>query len=198
MAERTKRERMAMERTPIPIRDPQERSGSFDEVNLGYTSAMAVLEASRCLNCKRPVCIDGCPVGVRIDEFVALVAHGRFAEAAAVVHDDNPLPAVCGRVCPQEAQCEGACVLNKKGRPIAIGYLERFVADRELERAEQGSESQPEPTGKSVAVVGSGPAGLACAGDLIQMGHAVTVFEALHELGGVLTYGIPAFRLPKA
>ncbi|MGI9529252.1 MAG: NAD(P)-dependent oxidoreductase, partial [Acidimicrobiia bacterium] len=111
---------------------------------------------------------------------------------------DNPLPAVCGRVCPQEAQCEGACVLNKKGRPIAIGYLERFVADRELEQAEQGSESQPEPTGKSVAVVGSGPAGLACAGDLIRMGHAVTVFEALHELGGVLTYGIPAFRLPKA
>jgi len=197
MADLSKRERMAMERTPTPMRDPQERSASFDEVNLGYTSALAVLEASRCLNCKRPVCVEGCPVGVRIDEFVALVADGKFAEAASVVNVDNPIPAVCGRVCPQEAQCEGACVLNKKGRPIAIGHLERFVADRELERAEHQRVPRREPTGRSVAVVGSGPAGLACAGDLIRMGHEVTVFEALHELGGVLTYGIPAFRLPK-
>lgn len=196
MAELTKRERMKMDRTASPMLDPGLRSSTFDEVNLGYTAGLAMLEASRCLNCKNPVCIEGCPVGVRIDEFVALVAEGRMSEAAAVVMDDNPLPSVCGRVCPQEAQCEGACVLGNKGRPIAIGYLERFVADGELERAREPALAK-ERTGKSVAVVGSGPAGLACAGDLIRMGHDVTVFEALHELGGVLIYGIPAFRLPK-
>ena len=197
MSDIPKRDRMKMERTPSRTADPEVRSRSFDEVNVGYTSALAVLEASRCLNCKRPVCIEGCPVGVRIDEFVALVADGRFTEAASVVHHDNPLPAVCGRVCPQETQCEEACVLNKKGRPIAIGALERFVADRELDEMAAAPRPRPEPTGKSVAVVGSGPAGLACAGDLNAMGHQVTVFEALHELGGVLAYGIPAFRLPK-
>ena len=196
MAELTKRERMKMDRTSIPMRDPGSRAETFDEVNIGYTAGLAVLEASRCLNCKNPVCVEGCPVGVRVDEFVRLIAEERFDEAAAVVLDDNPLPAVCGRVCPQESQCEGSCVLNKKGRPIAIGYLERFVADRELARASEPPESA-EPTGRSVAVIGSGPAGLACAGDLVRRGHAVTVFEALHELGGVLIYGIPAFRLPK-
>lgn len=197
MAELAKRERMSMKRTPMPMRDEATRAGDFDEVNLGYTSAMAVLEASRCLNCRRPVCVDGCPVGVRIDEFVRLVAEGDTAAAADVIRRDNVLPAVCGRVCPQELQCEGACVLAKKGRPIAIGHLERFVADEERRRALGPPPHVGEPTGDRVAVVGSGPAGLACAGDLTRSGHAVVVFEALHELGGVLTYGIPEFRLPK-
>ena len=201
MAELTKRERMQMDRTGMPIREPGTRVGDFDEVTFGYTSAMAVLEASRCLNCTHPVCVDGCPVGVRIGDFLRLVADGDIAGAAAVIHDDNVLPSVCGRVCPQEIQCEGACVLAKKGRPIAIGYLERYVADEErrrmLERSTPAPERTGKRTGKKVAVVGSGPAGLACAGDLIRMGHDVTVFEALHEFGGVLAYGIPAFRLPK-
>jgi glutamate synthase (NADPH) small chain len=197
MAELTKRERMQMDRTGMPIRGPGTRVGDFDEVTLGYTSAMAVLEASRCLNCTHPVCVEGCPVGVRIGDFVRLVADGDIAGAAAVIHEDNVLPSVCGRVCPQEIQCEGACVLAKKGRPIAIGYLERYVADEERTRMLVRSTPAPERTGRRVAVVGSGPAGLACAGDLIRMGHDVTVFEALHEFGGVLAYGIPAFRLPK-
>jgi glutamate synthase (NADPH) small chain len=197
MGELSKRERMAMDRTPIGVRDPGERIGDFDEVSLGYTSGLAILEASRCLNCTRPVCIDGCPVGVRIDEFVKLVAAGDIEGAAAVIQRDNVLPAVCGRVCPQESQCEGSCVLAKKGRPIAIGYLERFVADHERSHATRHDPVAVTRTGRRVAVVGSGPAGLACAGDLNRLGHAVTVFEALHELGGVLAYGIPAFRLPK-
>ena len=197
MAELTKRERMQMDRTEMPIRDPGTRVGDFDEVTLGYTSAMAILEASRCLNCTHPVCVEGCPVGVRIGDFVRLVADGDIAGAAAVIHEDNVLPSVCGRVCPQEIQCEGACVLAKKGRPIAIGYLERHVADEERRRMLAHTTPAPHRTGKRVAIVGSGPAGLACAGDLIRMGHEVTVFEALHEFGGVLAYGIPAFRLPK-
>lgn len=184
-----------MSRTPMPARDPTDRAGTFEEVNLGFNTGLAVLEASRCLNCKRATCVEGCPVGVRIDEFVAHVAAGDMASAATVVRDDNALPGVCGRVCPQEAQCEGACVLGRKGRPIAIGHLERFVADWALEHDEAPGEVAP--TGKRVAVVGSGPAGLACAGDLAKAGHEVTVFEALHELGGVLVYGIPQFRLPK-
>ena len=197
MGEPTKRERMQMPRTAMPTQDPALRAGSFDEVALGYTSALAVLEASRCLNCARPVCVEGCPVGVRIDEFVALVASGDIAGAAAVIHEDNVLPSVCGRVCPQESQCEGACVLAKKGKPIAIGYLERYVADEERRMA-LGALGAPAPsTGRRVAVIGSGPAGLACAGDLVKAGHAVTVFEALHAFGGVLAYGIPEFRLPK-
>ncbi|MGI9584949.1 MAG: NADPH-dependent glutamate synthase [Acidimicrobiia bacterium] len=197
MPELTKRERMALSRTAMPMRDPATRSSDFDEVNLGFSSGMAVLEASRCLNCKRPVCIEGCPVGVRIDEFVALVAEGDVEGAADIIKNDNTLPGVCGRVCPQESQCERACVLNKKDRPIAIGHLERFVADQERMRSPEPTPVAP-PSGHSVAIVGSGPAGLACAGDLIKLGHAVTVFEALHELGGVLAYGIPTFRLPKA
>ncbi len=196
MVEMTKRERMAMERMSMPMRDPLQRSRDFDEVNLGFTSGMAVLEASRCLNCKRPVCIEGCPVGVKIEEFVSLVADGEFESAAEIIGMDNTLPAVCGRVCPQESQCEQACVLNKKGRPIAIGHLERFVADKERSAHHTFCPTAP-PSGHKVAIVGSGPAGLACAGDLARLGHGVTVFEALHELGGVLAYGIPSFRLPK-
>jgi glutamate synthase (NADPH/NADH) small chain len=197
MPELTKRERMKMDRADMPMRDADERAVDFAEVNLGYTSAMAVLEASRCLECRRPVCIDGCPVGIQIDDFIRHVADGDIASAAAVIHEDNLFPAICGRVCPQESQCEGACVLGKKGRPIAIGHLERFVADQERARALAEPVPVAPSTGRKVAVIGSGPAGLACAGDLAQEGHAVTVFEALHELGGVLVYGIPEFRLPK-
>jgi glutamate synthase (NADPH/NADH) small chain len=197
MPELTKRERMKMDRTTMPMRNALVRAEDFDEVNSGYTTEMAVLEASRCLECKRPVCVDGCPVGIRIRDFIELVAVGDTSGAAAVILEDNALPAVCGRVCPQESQCEEACVLGKKGRPIAIGHLERFVADKERKRGLRHAASVVPATGRSVAVIGSGPAGLACAGDLIQMGHGVTVFEALHELGGVLAYGIPEFRLPK-
>ncbi len=198
MPELTKKERMTMERTPMPVREPGERATDFDEVNLGYHSGLAVLEASRCINCRRPTCVEGCPVGVRIDEFVSFVAEGDFAAAAEVIARDNSLPGICGRVCPQESQCEGACVLGRKGRPIAIGHLERFVADWERREALDPARRSTAPTGRRVAVVGSGPSGLACAGDLAGLGHAVTVFEALHELGGVLVYGIPEFRLPKA
>ncbi len=197
MPELSKRERMAMERTAMPARDPQERAQTFDEVNLGYTTGLAVLEASRCLNCRNPTCVAGCPVGVRIDDFVARVAEGDLEGAARVIAADNALPAICGRVCPQEAQCEGACVLGRKERPIAIGHLERHVADWALAHDVDPGGERGAPTGKRVAVVGSGPAGLACAGDLARLGHDVTVFEALHELGGVLIYGIPEFRLPK-
>ena len=197
MPELTKRERMKMDRTDMPMREALGRATDFDEVNLGYTSAMAVLEASRCLECKHPVCVDGCPVGIQIDDFIRHVAQGDIASAASVIHEDNLFAAICGRVCPQESQCEGACVLEKKGRPIAIGHLERFVADQERIYALTAPSPAASPTGRKVAIVGSGPAGLACAGDLAQAGHGVTVFEALHELGGVLVYGIPEFRLPK-
>lgn len=188
---------MAMERTAMPVRDPAARAADFTEVNLGYTSGLAVLEASRCLNCARPKCVEGCPVGVRIGDFIAAVAREDFADAADIIRVDNALPGVCGRVCPQETQCEGACVLDKKHKPIAIGYLERFVADWEREHALVAVARPAEATGMRVAIVGSGPAGLACAGDLARLGHEVTVFEALHDPGGVLVYGIPEFRLPK-
>ena len=193
----TKKERMQLDRVEMPERDASERAGSFEEVNLGLTAKMAQLEAMRCLECKKPKCIDGCPVGIQIDEFLKLVAAGSIGAAAEVIQRDNLLPAICGRVCPQENQCEGACVLAKKERPIAIGHLERYVADYVRTEGFEHVAEPPVPTGKSVAVVGSGPAGLACAGDLIQSGHAVTVYEALHEPGGVLVYGIPEFRLPK-
>jgi glutamate synthase (NADPH) small chain len=196
MTELTKRERMAMGRTSMPVRDPRVRRDSFDEVNLGYTSGLAVLEASRCLNCTRAPCVQGCPVGVRIEEFIRAVAAQDFEKAAEVIREDNALPGVCGRVCPQEAQCEGRCVLDKREKPIAIGHLERFVADWEREHALKPA-TRNAPTGKRVAVIGSGPAGLACAGDLARLGHDVTIFEALHRPGGVLVYGIPEFRLPK-
>lgn len=186
-----------MPRQPMPEQPAQRRAVNFDEVNLGYTPEQAVAEAERCLLCTHPPCVEGCPVAVKIDEFVGLVAEERFLEAADVISRDNSLPAICGRVCPQEDQCEGACVLAKRHTPVAIGHLERFVAD--YERTHGGSiPSLPAPkTGRTVAIVGSGPAGLACATDLIKAGHDVTVFEALHELGGVLVYGIPEFRLPK-
>jgi len=194
----SRKDRMSLPRTAMPERDPVERAHGFDEVNLGFTTQMAVLEAQRCLLCPRPKCVDGCPVGVRIDEFVRHVAAGDFGAAAATISADNSLPAICGRVCPQEKQCEGACVLTRKDRPIAIGHLERFVADFSRTHRVDRDIPSPEKTGKRVAVVGSGPAGLSCAFDLIRSGHEVTVFEALHELGGVLVYGIPEYRLPKA
>lgn len=193
----TRRERMQLDRVAMPERDPDERAASFDEVNLGLTAQAARLEAMRCLECRRPVCIEGCPVGIQIDDFVRHIAAGDIDAAAAVIQEDNLLPAICGRVCPQENQCEGACVLAKKGRPIAIGHLERYVAD--VARAEGFDRivARPHPTGRRIAIIGSGPSGLACAADLAKSGHEVTVFEALHEPGGVLIYGIPEFRLPK-
>ncbi len=197
MAELTRKERMQLPRQEMPAHDAEERRTTFTEVNLGFTSALARLEAERCIRCPRPKCIEGCPVGVRINDFVVLVSEGDFAGAAAVVKEDNSLPAICGRVCPQEYQCEGSCVLGRKHQPVAIGALERFVADYEREHGITAAARPIQRSGKSVAVVGSGPSGLACASDLAQMGHDVTVFEALHELGGVLTYGIPEFRLPK-
>ncbi len=197
MKEFTLRERMTMARQTMPEQPPGERRANFSEVNLGFTAGLAVLEAQRCLMCSRTVCIDGCPVGVQITEFIDLVAEGDFDGAAKVIKRDNSLPAICGRVCPQEDQCEGACVLARKGRPIAIGALERFVADYERLNGLMTAEPPSVRSGKAVAIVGSGPAGLACATDLAKQGHDVTVFEALHALGGVLTYGIPEFRLPK-
>ncbi|HKZ30382.1 MAG TPA: NADPH-dependent glutamate synthase [Acidimicrobiia bacterium] len=197
MNELTLKERMQMSRVAMPEQYPDSRRRNFTEVNLGLTPELAIEEARRCLMCRRAVCIEGCPVGVRITDFIDLVAEGEFDQAAKVIKQDNSLPAICGRVCPQEHQCEGACVLARKGKPIAIGALERFVADYELENDLMQTYSPPHRTGKRVAVVGSGPAGLACATDLARLGHEVTVFEALHELGGVLVYGIPEFRLPK-
>jgi glutamate synthase (NADPH/NADH) small chain len=195
--ELTRRERMKLPRQEMPEQDAAARAVNFGEVNLGLSAEAAVAEAERCLVCAHPTCMEGCPVGVDIREFVSAVADSRFGDAVGVIKRDNSLPAICGRVCPQEEQCEGSCVLAKKYRPVAIGYLERFVADYERENG--GVEVAPVEvkTGKKVAVVGSGPSGLACATDLIKAGHDVTVFEALHELGGVLVYGIPQFRLPK-
>jgi glutamate synthase (NADPH) small chain len=192
------RERMAIPRQEMPTRDASERRRDFDEVSLGFTPEMAMVEASRCLECRRPICIEGCPVAVRIDLFIPLIASGDFEAAAKVIDEDNALPAICGRVCPQETQCEGACVLGRKHRPVAIGNLERFVADWSKEHRNHEPQASEQRTGYRVAVVGSGPAGLTCAVDLARLGHSVTIFEALHEPGGVLAYGIPAYRLPKA
>ena len=192
------KERMKIQRQIMPEQDPLIRRNNFNEVNLGFTEELAKMEALRCIQCPKPTCIEGCPVGVKINEFVALVADGDFLGAASKMKEDNLLPAICGRVCPQEEQCEIKCVVGKKNEPVAIGRLERFVADYERETVGIRVPSLKPKTGKKVAIVGSGPAGLSCAGDLIQMGHDVTVFEALHELGGVLIYGIPEFRLPKS
>jgi glutamate synthase (NADPH) small chain len=197
MPELSKKERMNIPRQPMPEQDSGERRSNFKEVNLGFTEELAKMEALRCLQCPKPVCIDGCPVEVKISEFIKLVAEGNYLGAAAKIKEDNMLPAICGRVCPQEEQCEAKCVVGKKGESIAIGRLERFVADFEREHVGLKNPEVKSKTGKKVAIVGSGPSGLSCAGDLIQMGHDVTVFEALHELGGVLIYGIPEFRLPK-
>ncbi len=192
------RDRMKIPRTHMPERDAVERSRSFEEVNLGLQVLDAVTEASRCIECLKPGCVVECPVGVKIKEVVALIHAGEYLAAAAKLREDNSLPAITGRVCPQENQCEGGCILGKKGAPVAIGNLERFVADYERESGQLGLPTNAPTTGKSVAIVGSGPAGLSAAGDLIQKGHRVRVFEALHELGGVLVYGIPEFRLPKS
>ncbi|MAT71887.1 MAG: glutamate synthase (NADPH), homotetrameric [Planctomycetaceae bacterium] len=191
------KERMKIPRQGMPEQDAHERAHNFTEVNLGLEVAAAEHEAQRCLTCSDPKCVGGCPVGVQIREFVDLVVAGDYLQAAAKIREDNVLPAVTGRVCPQENQCEGACVLGKRFTSLAIGNLERFVADYERQAGQVGLPERAPLTGKKVAIVGSGPAGLSCAGDLVQRGHDVTVFEALHEIGGVLVYGIPEFRLPK-
>ena len=188
---------MNQKKCPMPEQDPNVRNKNFEEVALGYTAEMAVEEATRCLNCKNKPCVSGCPVAVQIPEFIALVAEGKFLEAAAKIKETSALPAVCGRVCPQESQCECKCVRGIKGEPVAIGRLERFVADYAMAH-DTAEVVKPEPNGHKVAVVGAGPAGLTCAGDLARLGYAVTVFEVLHTAGGVLMYGIPEFRLPKA
>jgi glutamate synthase (NADPH/NADH) small chain len=190
-------ERMKLPRLPMPERDPVLRGCDFAEVNRGFDPSLARGESLRCLECAKPACNHGCPVGVKVKEFVALIEAGDYLGAAAKIREDNALPAVTGRVCPQEDQCEGACLLGKRGKPLAIGHLERFVADWERAAGVAGLPPIAPATGKRVAVVGSGPAGLAAAGDLVQRGHEVRVFEALHEIGGVLIYGIPEFRLPK-
>jgi len=189
--------RVMAQRQPMPERPAEERVQDFDEVPLGYTEEMAVAEAGRCLQCKRPMCVEGCPVKVKIPQFLKLITERKFAEAARKIKQTNAFPAICGRVCPQESQCELTCVLAKRGEPIAIGRLERFVADWEREHGEVQAPERPAPTGHSVAVVGSGPGGLACAADLAMWGHSVTVYELFHESGGVLRYGIPRFRLPR-
>lgn len=184
------------ERTPMPEQPAEDRRKNFNEVALGYTKEDALAEASRCLSCKEPKCVEGCPVNVDIPGFIKLVCEEDFAGAIEKIKGTNALPAICGRVCPQETQCEALCVLGKKGQPVAIGRLERFCADYERQQGVKVPEI-PEPTGKKVAVVGSGPAGLTAAADLAKLGHKVTVFESLHKPGGVLSYGIPEFRLPK-
>lgn len=185
-----------MKRVPVREQDPKVRATNFEEVCLGYNREEAVLEASRCLNCKVPMCMKACPVSVKIPKFVHEVSLGNFEKAAEIIAEDSSLPAVCGRVCPQESQCEGSCVLGKKGEAIAIGKLERFVADWSRENGVVTVHKEA-PNGKKVAIVGSGPAGLACASDLAKWGYDVTIFEVLHKAGGVLQYGIPEFRLPK-
>ncbi len=187
---------MSLTKNPMPHQDPVVRAGNFNEVALGYTREQAIDEAQRCLNCKNKPCIGGCPVKIHIPEFIAKVAEGGFGAAYQIISADSALPAVCGRVCPQESQCESKCVRGVKGEPVAIGRLERFVADWHNANATEKA-AKPESNGHKVAVIGSGPAGLTCAGDLARKGYEVTVFEALHLGGGVLVYGIPEFRLPK-
>ena len=188
---------MKMEKNPMPEQDPQVRNHNFDEVALGYTPEMAIDEAKRCLNCHNMPCRSGCPVSVRIPEFIAKVAEGDFDAAYEIITSTNSLPAVCGRVCPQEKQCESKCVRGIKGESVGIGRLERFVADYHMNKADKPAPVVPESNGHRVAVVGSGPSSLTCAGDLRKMGYDVTIFEAFHKAGGVLVYGIPQFRLPK-
>ena len=183
-------------RVPVREQDPKVRATNFEEVCYGYNVEEAQLEATRCLHCKNPRCVAACPVSVKIPNFIAQVAAGNFAAAASVIAEDSSLPAICGRVCPQETQCEGSCILGVKGEPVAIGKLERFVADWSRENGGVKPEIAP-ANGHKIAVIGSGPAGLACASDLAKLGYEVTIFEALHRPGGVLEYGIPEFRLPK-
>lgn len=184
-------------RVPVREQDPQVRATNFEEVCYGYDAEEARLEATRCLNCPKPRCVTKCPVHINIPAFVHKVAEGDFAGAADIISRDSSLPSVCGRVCPQESQCEGACVLGIKGEPVAIGKLERFTGDWAIENTPEEPAPLPEPNGKKVAIIGSGPSGLACASDLARLGYKVKVFEALHKVGGVLVYGIPEFRLPK-
>ncbi|MFC1494160.1 NADPH-dependent glutamate synthase [Thermodesulfobacteriota bacterium] len=184
-------------RQPMPEQKAEVRRRNFEEVPLGYTEEAAVKEASRCIQCKKPSCVNGCPVSVDIPGFIQLLKNKKFTESIRHIWTKNALPAVCGRVCPQEIQCEGLCILSKKGEAVAIGNLERFAADLEREHGKGELPPKDEPTGKKVAVVGSGPSGLTVAGDLLLKGHDVTIFEAFHKPGGVLVYGIPEFRLPK-
>ena len=188
---------MSPKKVAMPEQDPNVRNKNFKEVALGYTPEMAMEEATRCLNCKNKPCVSGCPVNVRIPEFVEKVAAGDFAAAYEIVASTNALPAISGRVCPQESQCEGKCVRGIKGEPVAIGRLERFVADWYMANGVAAPVAPPK-NGKKVAIIGAGPAGLSCAGDLAKAGYDVTIFEAFHTAGGVLVYGIPEFRLPKS
>ena len=198
MTEPKKKKKIDLDRREMPKQPIDVRARNFEEVALGYTAETAIEEATRCLVCKKPRCVSSCPVEIDIAGMMAAVAEGDFAEGVRILKDKNLLPAVCGRVCPQEDQCEGVCALQKKGGELAIGRVERFLADWEAEQDNLELPEVPAATGKKIAVVGGGPAGLTVAGDLIKLGHAVTIFEALHEMGGVLIYGIPEFRLPKA
>ena len=189
---------MSPVKNPIPEQDPNVRNKNFMEVSLGYDEATAIDEATRCLNCKNMPCVSGCPVNVKIPEFIQLIAQGKFLEANAKIKETSSLPAVCGRVCPQETKCESKCGRAIKGEPVGIGRLERFAADYARTHASDEVIEKPESNGHKVAIVGAGPAGLTCAGDLARMGYDVTIFEVLHTAGGVLMYGIPEFRLPKA
>lgn len=197
MAELTKKERMKILRQDMPVQEAEDRVQNFNEVALGFTLELAQREAERCLQCKEPKCMEGCPVEVTIPEFVAAVRDGDMDKAVRIMKDKNNLPAICGRVCPQEVQCESLCILGKKGEPVAIGRIERFVGDFELAH-NTFAITKGASTGKKVAIVGSGPSSLTCAVNLGRMGHDVTIFESLHTPGGVLVYGIPEFRLPKA
>ena len=188
---------MSPKKLEMPVQDPTVRNGNFEEVALGYTLEMAQEEASRCLNCKNSPCVSGCPVNVNIPGFITEIQKGDFEKAYEVIHESSSLPAVCGRVCPQETQCEAKCVRGIKTESVGIGRLERFVADYHMTNSKE-EVKVPESNGHKVAIVGAGPAGLTCAGDLAKKGYKVTVFEALHLAGGVLVYGIPEFRLPKA
>ena len=188
---------MSLKKVEIPQQEPNVRNKNFDEVTLGYTPEMAIEEASRCLNCKNPMCVGGCPVNLNIPAFIKCVSEGNFKQAYDIIYKSSSLSAVCGRVCPQESQCEAKCVRGIKGEPVAIGRLERFVSDWAMQN-DVSSPICPVKNGHKVAVIGSGPSGLTCAGDLAKMGYAVTVFEAFHKAGGVLVYGIPEFRLPKS
>ncbi len=196
--DKRKKKEIIKEKVSMPRQDPKARSKNFNEVALGYTAEQAVSEAERCLECKKFPCIAGCPVGIDIPKFIELIKNKDFLGAIHKIKEKNNLPAICGRVCPQEEQCEKVCVMAKKYEPVAIGRLERFAADWELQHGKVEIPEIAPSTGKRVAVVGSGPAGLTVAGDLAKLGHSVTIFEALHKPGGVLTYGIPEFRLPKA
>jgi glutamate synthase (NADPH/NADH) small chain len=196
VAETKPKPKLKKEAVEMPKQEPKDRVKNFNEVALGYTEEMALEEASRCLQCPKPQCVTGCPVEVPIPQFIKCIREKKYAEGIAVIKTKNALPAVCGRVCPQEEQCQAKCVVGKVGEPVSIGRLERFLADWERENGYQLPEKAP-PTGKKVAIIGAGPAGLTAAADLVKLGHEVTIYEALHVGGGVLIYGIPEFRLPK-